>query len=150
MSDFKFLGHPTQQEVQDLQAYLNAKYALFDRQIQALQRDIDTLTATMTKLMISESNLGSDTGKLPDSFSLVDYTKTPQDYEDHSYFEGHKFESTQTGNTVDLLIRPWVDHVKRESDGVSFKIKKIKYIIEQKNLQILLLTNTKDDTRDVS
>lgn len=148
MSDFKFLGHPTQQQVQDLKRYLNNKYGQIDLQIKAIQKEIDNLTATMTHLMMSESTLGSQTAKLPDTYSLVNYIKTPQDYEDHSYFESHKYESSKTGNVVDLLTRPWVDHIKRESDGVTYKIKKIKYIIEQKNIQLQLLTQTKSDTRD--
>jgi len=136
---FNFLGSPTTEEIDQLKEYLDGKYSLIDRQIRATDREIDRLRKLLVKLRASEGTIAAVTGKTVDQFALNDVVKAPIVDEDHTYFEQHKFDSSQTANLVDLLTKPWLDHIKRETETLEYKIKKTTYLIEMKTKQKQIL-----------
>jgi len=136
---FNFLGNPTVEEIQQLKTFLNGKYDLIENQIVAVQREVDKLSKVLVKLRKSEGALAAVTGKDSNQYSMTDYIKSPVIDEDRSYFEQHKFDSSQTANLIDLLTKPWLDHIKRETDTLEYKIKKTAYLIEAKNRQLQIL-----------
>jgi chaperonin cofactor prefoldin len=149
MSRFNYLGHPTVDEINDLNGYLDIKYDLIERQKEALQHEIDNLKVTLSKYVSAESVLAKDTRKKQKHYTLTSYIKNPVTAEDKTYFDVHRYSSVETGAIVDTLMKPWVDHVKKDQEAIDYKIRKIKYLIEQKSLQIQVLEQVQSDLRDV-
>jgi len=145
---FNFLGHPTADEISDLKTYLNIKYETIDLQIDATQTEIDNLNNLLKKLVNAEGALASQYGKNQSDFSLANIQRAPIINEDLSYFETHKFDSTQTAGVIDVLMSPWLDPIKRERETLDYKIRKIKYLVEQKTLYLQQLNLIKEDLRD--
>jgi hypothetical protein len=149
MSRFNYLGHPTLDEIKDLNKYLDLKYDLIVEQKKALQHEIDNLKVTLAKYVSAESVAATNTKKLPAHFALTSYIKNPIPSEDKSYFDGHRYASVETGAVVENLLRPWVDHVKKDQEILDYKIRKLKYVIEQKSLQIQILEQLESELKDV-
>lgn len=145
---FNYLGSPTVEDIQQLKEYLDGKYDSIDLQIAATQREVDRLRKVLVKLRKSEGSLGAAFTKDGNQYSLTDYIKSPVIDEDHSYFNQQKFDSSQTGNLVDQLTKPWLDHIKRETETLDYKIRKTTYLIEMRNRQIQLLQTIKDQLTD--
>lgn len=150
MSRFNYLGHPTIDEINDLNQYLDVKYGLIVEQKKALQHEIDNLKITLSKYLAAEASAARETRKKPVHFTLTSYIKNPIPSEDRSYFDVHRYASVETGAVVDNLLRPWVDHVKKDQETLDYKIRKLKYVIEQKSQQIQILEQLESELRDVS
>lgn len=148
MSRFNFLGHPTKDQIDDLMEYLDVKYKLIGQQKEALQHELNNLQAVLGKLLKAEAKLASQTNKKPAHFALVSYIKAPVINEDKTYFDTHRYASIETGAVVDSLLRPWVDHVKKDQEDLDYKIRKVKYLIEQRSQQIQILTQLESELRD--
>lgn len=149
MSRFNYLGHPTVDEINDLNQYLDVKYDLIPQQKKALQHEIDNLKVTLAKYLAAEAIAARETRKKPTHFALTTYIKNPIPSENRSYFEVHKYASVETGAVVDNLLKPWADHVKKDQEMLDYKIRKLKYVIEQKSLQIQILEQLESELRDV-
>lgn len=148
MSRFNYLGHPTKDQVDDLMQYLDVKYNQIGQQKIALQHEIDRLQDTLNKLLVSEAKSAAGTRKKPANFTLVSFIKNSIVDEDKTYFDTHKYASVETGAVVDALIKPWVDHVKKDQENIDYKIRKVKYLIEQKSQQIQLLNQLEQEISD--
>jgi chaperonin cofactor prefoldin len=149
MSRFNFLGHPTVDEINDLNGYLDVKYDLIDEQKAALQHEIDNLKITLGKYLTAESVAAKETRKKPKHFTLTSYVKNPIPSEDRTYFDIHRYASVETGALVDTITRPWIDHIKKDQENIDYKIRKLKYLIEQKSIQIQLLDQLQAELKDV-
>lgn len=148
MSRFNYLGHPTKDQVTDLMEYLDLKYNQIGKQKEALSHEIDRLQDTLNKLLVAEAKNSSETRKKPAHFALVTYVKNVIVNEDKTYFDSHRYSSTETGAVVDTLMRPWVDHIKKDQESLDYKIRKLKYLIEQKSQQIQILTQLESEISD--
>jgi chaperonin cofactor prefoldin len=149
MSRFNFLGHPTIDEINDLNGYLDTKYNLIEEQKTALQHEIDNLKVTLGKYLNAEVLGSKETRKKPKHFALASYIKNPIPSEDRTYFDDHKYASVETGALIEDMTKPWLDHIKKDQENLDYKIRKIKYIIEQKSLQIQTLEKMQADLKDV-
>lgn len=148
MSRFNYLGHPTKDQIEDLMEYLDIKYDLIGKQKAALQHEIDNLQVLLGKLLKAEAKLSSESKKKPAHFSLVSYVKAPIINEDKTYFDSHRYASIETGAVIDSLIKPWTDHIKRDQEDLDYKIRKVKYLIEQRSQQIQILTQLESEIQD--
>lgn len=63
MSRFNYLGHPTVDEINDLNQYLDVKYDLIPQQKKALQHEIDNLKVTLAKYLAAEAIAARETRK---------------------------------------------------------------------------------------
>lgn len=148
MSRFNFLGHPTVDEITDLNGYLDIKYDLIEEQKSALQHEIDNLKITLGKYLNAEAIAAKETRKKPKHFALASYIKNPIPSEDRTYFDTHRYASVETGALVETITKPWIDHIKKDQENIEYKIRKIKYVIEQKSLQIQLLEQLQTELKD--
>jgi len=145
---FKFLGHPSVNQIDQLENYLNLRYRNIDLQIDSLQTEIDNLKSFLSRLQRAEGILGSIYGKADVEYALSKYIRSPVLNEDLSYFESHKLDSTKTASIIDSLLKPWQSHLRKD-EKLEYKIKKTSYLIEQKSFQLRALKELKNDLRDV-
>lgn len=146
MANFPFLGHPSQPQIGQLTEYLNTRYNLIQMQIEAVQSELDNLLKVSVELKRAEATIASE-DQYNKNASLENYIRAPTINEDFSYFESFKYDSTETANTVDSLLKPWQSHM-RGRERLLYKIKKITYLMEQKGLQIQILQDLQADLRD--
>lgn len=146
MSNFSFLGHPSLQQIQHLKEYLNTRYDMIDKHIEALQSEYDNLSKVVADLKRAEAVISSE-DQFNKNASLEKLIKAPTVNEDLSQFETFKFDNTETASLIDNLLKPWQTHA-RARERITYKIKKIIYLMEQKGLEIKILGDLKDDLRD--
>lgn len=143
---FRFLGHPSLEEIDQLEEYLNSRYENLSKQIEAIQYEIDTLRTYVSKLLQAEGILHSEEN-YNKNVAMERYVKSPIQGEDLSSFENFKFDNSKTASIVDKLLKPWQPNL-RVRDKIGYKIRKSFALIEAKNNQIQILGDLQADMRD--
>ena len=146
MSNFPFLGHPSLQQIEQLKEYLNTRYGSIQKHMEAVQSEYDNLTKVLAELKNAEAIISSE-DKYNKNSSLENLIKAPTVNDDFSQFESFKYDNTETASLVDNLLRPWQSHM-RARERITYKIKKIVYLMEQKGLELQILTDLQADLRD--
>lgn len=107
---------------------------------------MDNLQKVHAELTRAEATVASE-DQYNKNASLENYIKAPTFNEDFSYFEAFKYESAETANVIDDLLTPWQSHL-RGRERLTYKIKKVTYLMEKKGLQIQILQALQADLRD--
>ena len=139
-----YLGNPSAQEIADLQTYLSDNLLRLGRLVIAKQNEIDSLRVTLADYLASEATLNAQLGVTVHDFSLADYIKEPVDnVEDIQFLDTLLYDGIKTSNIIHRATLPFRDTIKLDLETITYKIKKIRYLLEVKlgELAILNLPN---------